>query len=139
MSSGYRDRERPQKFRDKRQKFAGRNRPETRYELAIEMVGVDVRGDRWVEHVRASIAGLKALAEIGCGDGFMDGLQQMNAASLRWRQAQRREVRQWKARTAHHDPLRKFQQPFRLVPTRKVEEAVGADEVEKPRIGHCLM
>src|SRR5258705_11157027 len=107
--------------------------------LAIEVAGLDVRGDLWVEHVCALLASLKTLAEIGGGDIFMDGLQQMNAASLMWRQAQRREVCQRKARTAYHDPLRNFQQPFRLVPTRKVEEAVRSDEGEKPRIGHCPM
>ena len=139
MPSGYRDMEWPQKFRDKGKNSHGRNRPEARYKLAIEVVGLDVRGDLWVEHVRALIAGLKALAEIGGGNIFMDGLQQMNAVSLMWRQAQRREVRKRKARTTHHDPLRNFQQPFRLVPTRKIEEAVRADEVEKSRIGHCLM
>jgi len=103
------------------------------------MVRLDVSEDHWVEHVRALIPGFKALAEIGGGDVFMDGLQQMNAASLVRRQTQRREVRQRKARSAHHNPFRKFQQALRLVPTRKDEEAVRADEVEESRIGHCLV
>ena len=78
------------------------------------MVGLDIRGDRWGEHVRTWIAGLKALAEIGGGDVFMHGLQQMDAASLLRCQAQRREVRQRIAGAAHHDPLCKFQQALRV-------------------------
>src|SRR5258708_253770 len=121
-----------------KEKFAGGNRSEVRHELAIEVVGPNVRRDRRVEHVRAWIAGLKPLTEIGGGDVFVDSLQQVNAASLIRRQAQLREVCQRKARTAHHDPFRKFKQPLRLVPTRKIEEAVRADKVEESRVRHCL-
>jgi hypothetical protein len=37
-------------------------------------MGLDVSGDRWVEHVRAWIPSLQPLAKIGGGDVFMDGL-----------------------------------------------------------------
>jgi len=100
---------------------------------------LDVRGDRRVKHVRAWIARLKALAEIRRGNVFVDGVQQMNAASLGRRKAQRRQVRQRKARAAHHDPFRNFKQPLRLVPTRKVEEAVCANEVEESRLRNRLL
>src|SRR5882757_6489091 len=95
-----------------------------------------VRGDRWIKHIRALIPGLKALPEIGGSDVFMDGLQQMNPAPLAWRQAQHREIRQRKARTAHHDPVRKVKQPLRLMPTRKIEKTVRADQIEESCVGH---
>src|SRR5258705_13325295 len=103
------------------------------------MMSLDMRGDLGVEHVRTSIASLKALAKISGRDILMHGLQQMNAAPLRRRQTQACEVRQRKSRAAHHNPLRKFQQPLRLVPTPKIEEAVCANQVEQPRIGYGLM
>src|SRR5438270_7539451 len=103
------------------------------------MVSLDIRGDCRVEHICAWIAGLKTLAQVSCGDIFMDGLQQMNASSLVWRQTHVREVCQRKPWAAYHNPLRKLQQAIRLVPAPKIEEAVRANQIEEARIGHRLM
>ncbi len=46
------------------------------------MVRLDVSGDLWGEHIRTQIPRLKALAEIGGRDIFVDGLKQMDAAQL---------------------------------------------------------
>ena len=106
---------------------------------AIELVGLDVGGDGWAEHIQARIPSFKSSAKIGGRDVFMDSLQQMNAALLMWRQAERREIRKRETRAADNNPFGEVKQPFGLVPARQIEEAVRADEVEESRIGHGLV
>ena len=54
--------------------------------LEIEAVGADVACDRWRKQVGAGVAGAEALAQAGCGEIFVDGLEQVDAGALRGRE-----------------------------------------------------
>ena len=101
----------------------------------VEAMGEDVVGDVGGEEVRAGVASVKADAEIGCGDVFVDRLEEMDAGALARGEAEGGEIVEGEAGAADDDPLGKFEEAVWFTPARQIEEAVCAYEVEERVLG----
>ena len=101
----------------------------------VEVVGQDVSEDFGWDEGGARVSVSEAMAEIGGGDVFVDGLEEVDAGTLVWSEIESREVVEGEAGAADDDPLGEFEEAVGFAPAGKVEEAVGPDEVEEGGVG----
>ena len=94
------------------------------------MVGLDIVRDAGGEQVGAGVAGFEALAQAGGGYVFVNCLEEMDAGLLRRGEAEGIEIAKGEAGSADDDPFGEFEEAGGFVPTREIEEAVCAGEVE---------
>ena len=73
--------------------------------MTVEVVGEDVVGDGRGEEIVTGVAGFEALAEIGGGDVFVDGLEEVDAGLLSWGEVEGGEVVERSTRAADDDPF----------------------------------
>jgi hypothetical protein len=107
--------------------------------VAVEVVGEDVVGDDGGEEVGTGVASFETLAEIGGRDVVVDGLEEVDAGLLVGGEVEAGEVVERGAGAADDDPFGEFEEAVGLAPVSKIEETVGADEVEEGVRGHELM
>ena len=101
----------------------------------VEVVGQDVSEDFGWDEGGARVSVSEAMAEIGGGDVFVDGLEEVDAGTLVWSEIESREVVEGEAGAADDDPLGEFEEAVGFAPAGKLEEAVGPDEVEEGGVG----
>ncbi len=90
-----------------------------RTRLAVEVVGLDVVGDRGREEAGAGIADAEASAKVGGGDVFVDGGEEVDSVALGWGEGERGELRlgEGKFGAADDDPLGDREQLVGRTPT----------------------
>ena len=101
----------------------------------VEVMGADVGQDCGWEEVDAGVVLLEPVAEIGCGDVFVDGVEEVDAAELKGREVEGGEVVEGESGAADDDPVGEGEEAIGLVPMGEVEEGVCADEDEEDCVG----
>ena len=106
--------------------------------LAVEATQLNIAGDGRDEEAGAGVAGGEAAAELGGGDGVVDGLEEVGAGALGGGEVEVGEGMEGESGAADDDPLGEVEEAGGVMPAGEIEEGVGTGDGEEVGLGVLL-